>query len=333
MLVVCVVLLCVAACAADSSKEYRAFYRYFDQEAPPSRLRRRFRQLALEFHPDHQKPGTDKAAAQRKFLLLTTAYEKLLARSRREDPDEEARARATRAAAEERQRAEARRKSEERARETARRRREAEEAAAEAAQRAREEEARREMEEERRELEEERVTMSRMLELLFVAALSAATVLGVGVSYYFFALRDEVLLIDQRRAEEAAERPQPIPLPQESVLPVVENPPPAPPNVIAYVPNTRMESNAQDETQVESVSAIETSRDVAPPPPWPLRQSRLPALQPMRATPAVLVAKRAAKRPGNVTRRRSAKVARPKRERDLEEDPLPEKDAEKKARL
>ncbi len=78
----------------SSSNEYRKYYRFFDLSASPTKLRRRFRQLALEFHPDKVAAGgteAEKAAAKRKFLLLSTAFNKLLARSRNENPGEESR--------------------------------------------------------------------------------------------------------------------------------------------------------------------------------------------------------------------------------------------------
>jgi hypothetical protein len=330
MRVVFVMLLWLVATGADSSKEYRDYYKFFEPGSPPSRLRRRFRQLALDFHPDHQRAGTDKAAAQRKYLLLTTAFEKLLARSRSEDPHEEARTRATRASAEERLRADARRKSEERARETEMRQR----AAEASAKKAREEEEKREMEREMLALDEERAAMSRMLEFLFLVMLSVATVLGVGVSYYFFALRDEVLLIDQRRAAEAvATEREAIPERQEAVfsavaepvdMPVRANVTTAAPvdvvSIVASFPPVVVDvasRNAEDDTQMET-------RESTSPPSLVLTRHLPP---PVIITHPVTAAKR---KPGIAKRTTTVKKRRPKRDREAEEKLLPERELEKK---
>ena len=258
----CILLLWLATSAGDSSKEYRAFYKFFEAGSPPSRLRRRFRQLALEFHPDHQKAGTDKEAAQRKFLLLTTAFEKLLARSRAEDPGEEARARATRMAAEERLKEEARRKQQERAQDAERQRR--------AAERARqEEEEARALEREMLALDEERAGMSRLLEKLFLLMLSVATVLGIGLAYYFFALRDEAVLDERRRTLEAATsvgaEAEESAMQFAAATPVaVQWEAPVRPVAAASVAfddaRATVDCNAQEETQVETVNAAELMR-------------------------------------------------------------------------
>ncbi len=330
----CMLLFLAAAgmVVATESKEYRAFYRYFDREASPSLLRRRFRQLALEFHPDHQKAGVDKAAAQRKYLLLTTAYEKLLARSREADPGEEARSRRERAAAMARLKDEAQRKAgdEERLTKAANAERERQHRAAEAERerrlwREREERETRELEQAMLRMEEDRMRVSKLLEVLFVMLLSAVTVLGIVVSYYCFALRPDVLEIDRQRAELAATEynstSAPVPdfaTPMEKTLPPLFFPGNAAdaPLVCRQLPEWSPGPSLDkiptetDLDMCESAQTVDSSMAAAPPP----RQAR-PAESTAALGFATAVQASGIVRKRVVSRRKSKKPQR-KRERE-----------------
>jgi hypothetical protein len=173
-------------------KDHRAFYRFFDLSASPTHLRRRFRQLALEFHPDKVQGGpAEKEAAKRKFLLLSTAFHKLLARSRDDDPEEESRERDLRAARDARER---------KLRDDAQKRdaeRYEKERLFEQQRRMQEEQRRRE--DLRRMLQVKQFEISILLERGFVFVASVLTVMGFLVAYYCFSLRDEVVLISEAR--------------------------------------------------------------------------------------------------------------------------------------
>lgn len=224
-----VLFCCVAAIAEE--KDYRAYYRLFDRSGSPTKLRRQFRELALAYHPDKVK-GTeaDKAAAKKKFLLLSTAYNKLLARARSAGDGAEHHAfkegERQRRVKEMEKLQQARRAKELRdykekldrmlrnewrwndddddddeqlddlLMQRAAKMEEMRKANEEASRRRAAERERIRLRDDmiRRKLEEEQLQESKVLEYLFTLCVSVGTVMGVLVSYYCFALREEVLV-------------------------------------------------------------------------------------------------------------------------------------------
>ena len=72
-------LACLVVAMPGDKGEHRRFYRLFGSTDSVPQLRRQFRQLALQYHPDKAvRAGKDQKTAEKDFALLTTAYERLV---------------------------------------------------------------------------------------------------------------------------------------------------------------------------------------------------------------------------------------------------------------
>lgn len=174
---------------------YKAYFRYFDTDASPRKLKARLRQLALDFHPDKGKSEWEKEDKKRQFIWIKQAFDVLLERAQEreqwegKDPDEERYARAREA------------------QEIERRRRDQERRRAE-----QEEEIRKQMEEEQQRAKREEywrfrdaiTTEGRELERLYKIILSTATLIALALAYCAFGFRgQEDLFVSKSERQKA----------------------------------------------------------------------------------------------------------------------------------
>ena len=211
-------LVFLAVINAPATQEHKKYYKLFAREsASLVALRKRFRQLAREFHPDKVPAGANRADAERKFGLIKTAYDKLVAKVER---GSKLNARDLRTAAERSRVLEELRKARKRLFEEdeydtdndeSEEGEEFEEdfnfeeapnrpepSRAPKPQKAPESDRAHLKREEGRIWEEKQADLrrdmhrSRLLEKVFIMCLSTATVLGILIAYYCISLRDEV---------------------------------------------------------------------------------------------------------------------------------------------